>query len=62
MNLKSLAKNVVAIRFATNMAKKMGMSQKNAQQLATAVVPIVVGIIADKLAEANQAAPKNKKK
>jgi len=62
MNLKSLAKNVVAIRFATNMAKKMGMSQKNAQLLATAVVPIVVGIIADKLAEANQAAPKNKKK
>ena len=49
INLKSLSKNVVAIKSATKVAKKMGMSSKNAQLLARTAVPIVLGLIADKV-------------
>ncbi len=49
INLKSLSKNIVATNLVSKLAKKAGMSQKNAQRLAVTVVPIAMKFILNKI-------------
>jgi len=60
MNFKFLTENFLATWLITKLAKKTGMSQKNAKLLASTLVPIVMAFILEKASESKTAKTKKK--